>query len=251
MKRLGVRKLYFILKPQLDQHQITIGRDGLFDLLSRHQMLIRKKKRRVITTQSYHGYHKYKNLIKDFTPLNPNELWVSDITYVEFKDVFYYLFLITDAYSRKIVGHVLARSLHAIHAVNALKIALKQREFRPGDLIHHSDQGFQYCCKAYIDLLRVNKVKISMTQNGDPLENAIAERVNGILKQEWINGFRGNSFEELEAFVEESIEVYNSERPHASIDMLTPEQAHQLSGPIKRRWKTYYKNKNKTPESVI
>jgi putative transposase len=168
----------------LSAHHFQIGRDAMFDLLSEHGLLITKRKRRgFITTLSKHRFKKYPNIIRDFIPVAPNQLWVSDITYIHLANGFAYLSLITDAYSRKIVGFFLSRDLSAQGPLNALKMALAGNPNRNG-LIHHSDRGVQYCCDAYVKLLLVRKIKISMTQNGDPLENAIAERVNGILKQE-------------------------------------------------------------------
>ena len=158
-----------------------------FSLLLDRGLLITKRKRRgCVTTFSRHRFIKYPNLIRDFIAIAPNQLWVSDITYIHLKDGFAYLSLITDAYSRKIVGFYLCRDLSAQGSLKALKMALTNNPDRIG-LIHHSDRGVQYCCNEYVKMLSAkNKIKISMTENGDPLENAIAERVNGILKQEWL-----------------------------------------------------------------
>ena len=143
--RIGTRKIYELIRPELEQQNIRLGRDKLFSLLSANQLLVRKRKRRATTTNSYHHYYKYKNLIQKLTPYKSNQLWVSDITYVKTTDGFSFLFLITDAYSRKIVGYKLAKSLEATHAVGALKMALKNAA-NPKGLIHHSDRGIQYCC---------------------------------------------------------------------------------------------------------
>ena len=238
--RTGTRKLYIELKSSLKEHGLKVGRDKLFDILREHGMLVKKRKLRVYTTQSYHWLRKYPNLIRAFEPQKANELWVSDITYIRINDNFVYLYLITDAYSRKIVGWNLAETLHAEHAVLALKSAIESESPETG-LIHHSDRGVQYCSRNYVQLLNTNKAEISMTESGDPRENAIAERVNGILKDEWINDLSFRDVKEARSVILEIIHTYNTERLHTSIDYLTPEQAHQMTGKIKRRWKAYYK----------
>ncbi len=168
----------------LTAHHFQIGRDGFFDLLGEYGLLVRKRKRRgCITTLSRHRYKKYPNIIRGFIPTGPNQLWVSDITYIHVENGFAYLSLITDAYSRKIVGFCLSETLSSNGPLKALKMALAENENRKG-LIYHSDRGVQYCCDEYVKQLLDKEIKISMTQNGDPLENAIAERVNGILKTE-------------------------------------------------------------------
>ncbi len=234
-KRTGTRKLYIELKNSLEAHGIKIGRNRLFDILREHGMLVRERKSKVYTTQSHHWLRKYPNLIRDFEATKAGELWVSDITYIRVNDGFAYLYLITDAYSRKIVGWYLADSLHAKHAIWALEFAVKAESPKAG-LIYHSDRGVQYCSANYVNVLQSHNAKISMTENGDPRENAIAERVNGILKDEWINDLI-----ESNKIISEIIHTYNTDRLHTSIDYLTPEQAHQMTGKIKRKWKTYYK----------
>ena len=181
---IGGRRLHHMLVPLKQAHHLQIGRDGLFKLLYDYGLLVRKRKRRKpVTTDSFHRYKKYKNLIKDFIPVASNQLWVSDITYITLKNGFAYLSLITDAYSRKIVGFHLSKSLDAVGSIKALNGAIKNNP-QLQNLVHHSDRGVQYCCHAYVGTLKNKKIKISMTENGDPLENAIAERVNGILKDE-------------------------------------------------------------------
>lgn len=184
-RRMGTRKLYEKLTPFMQEHGIKMGRDALFDLVSRNHLQVRRRKRRIQTTQSFHWLRKYPNLIRDFVPIQPNELWVSDITYWKINHTdFAYISFITDAYSRKIVGYHLADSLEAIESVKALKMALSTLNKRQeNNLIHHSDRGVQYCSKEYVKLLKDYHIKISMTENGDPLENAIAERINGIIKE--------------------------------------------------------------------
>lgn len=242
LKRLGTRKLLFKMEGFMREQHIEIGRDAMFDLLATHKLLIRKRKRRVpVTTFSDHWMRKYPNLIIDFIPTAPNQLWVSDITYITLKDDFAYLSLITDAYSRKIVGFYLSETLSADGCIKALLMALKNNP-QLGRLIHHSDRGSQYCCADYVSILDKHFVKISMTQSGDPLENAIAERVNGILKDELLEKIYIN-YQEAKQAIAAAISIYNYQRPHSSIDMLTPIEAHLREGELKRRWKNYYSKK--------
>jgi putative transposase len=241
-KRLGGRKLLYKLEPFMANHHIEIGRDAFFNLLSENNLLVRKRKRRKpITTFSDHWMRKYPNLIEDFYPTAPNQLWVSDITYIIVGNGFCYLSLITDAYSRKIVGFYLSLNLAAEGCIKALKMALRNNPVL-GRLIHHSDRGSQYCCSDYVKILNDNFIKISMTQNGDPRENAIAERVNGILKDELFEKTHLN-YKEAVRSVSKAISIYNHQRPHGSIDYLTPYEAHFKEGEIKRRWKNYYSKK--------
>lgn len=236
MPRLGSRKLLIRLLEQGFQ----IGRDALFDLLRENNLLVRRKRSKVRTTYSYHMYRKYPNLIKGLCVDRPAQVWVSDITYIETDEGFVYLFLITDAYSRKIIGFKTADSLEAKHAVEALQMALRGLQGSAQGIIHHSDRGIQYCCWMYVSILNSKGIRISMTENGDPLENAIAERVNGILKVEWIYDQRFESLPQVQGYVRQIIGIYNRERPHSSVEMLTPEQAHRRAGELQRKWKNYY-----------
>jgi transposase InsO family protein len=246
-KRLGTRKLLDEMQLFLANHSFRIGRDALFNLLAERGLLVTKRKRRgSITTLSKHRFKKYPNIIRDFIPIAPNQLWVSDITYIHLPGSFAYLSLITDAYSRKIVGFYLSRELSAQGPLEALKTALAHNPNREG-LIHHSDRGVQYCCDAYVKLLQNKQVKISMTQNGDPLENAIAERVNGILKQELLEEVFPD-FERAQKAVAMACSAYNYLRPHGSIDNLKPADAHQKSGELKKRWKNYWQPKREKEE---
>lgn len=245
-KRLGTRKMLGMLNDFKSQHHLSIGRDAFFDLLRENNLLIRKRKRnKPQTTFSYHFYKKYSDLIKGFIPNASNQLWVSDITYIHLDNGHAYLNLITDAYSRKIVGFYLSKDLSAKGTVFALKMALEsedKRTVKSTRLIHHSDRGIQYCSKEYTNLLISNFIDISMTQTSDPLDNAIAERVNGILKDELLEEVYPE-FNTAQLAVASAISIYNHQRPHGSIDMLTPVIAHQKIGAIKRRWKAYYKKK--------
>ena len=213
MPRLGGRKLLKVLEPSFPE-ELKVGRDTFFNFLRDRGLLIRKRRTKVYTTNSSHWLRKYDNLIKDFIPTAPGQLWVSDITYIEIKEGFAYLSLITDAYSRKIVGWSLGETLEAKYSISALKMALKQRKENT-NLYHHSDRGIQYCSDGYVKLLRKHDIKISMTENGDPLENAIAERVNGILKGEWLNDLKLKSKEQAENQIKKIIYTYNHFRPHS------------------------------------
>jgi len=242
--RCGGRKLLVMLKPFLDKHSIVIGRDQFFDLLAENKLLVRCTKRSIRTTNSYHYFRRYPNLVVGFVPMKAHELWVSDITYIPLKERFAYLFLITDAYSRKIVGFQVSDDMKVGSAVIALKKALEQK---PVDsiVIHHSDRGMQYCSTEYVALLQQHHALISMTQSGDPLENALAERVNGILKTELIS----SSYEDINhasTSIARAITIYNFKRRHSSLDYQIPNDVHNQQGPQKKRWKNYYPpSKNK------
>ena len=184
LPRLGTRKLHFVIQNKLISHQISFGRDYLFDLLSEHKLLIRQRKRKAITTDSRHWMRKYSNLVKGLEIKRPEQVWVSDITYIRLTNQWGYLSLITDAYSRKIMGYCFRQDLAAEGCIEALKMALNNR-FYNQSIIHHSDRGSQYCSHNYVDLLLKNNIAISMTENGDPYENALAERMNGIIKTEF------------------------------------------------------------------
>ncbi len=243
--RMGTRKLYEKLHGFMLEHHIKMGRDALFDLLSAHHMLVRKRKRRVHTTQSFHWLRKYPNLIRGLIPDVPNQLWVSDITYWKIKSGSYvYISFITDAFSHKIVGYHVAETLESVETIKALKMALTGLIKEPEnhfELVHHSDRGVQYCHHEYVRLLKENNIAISMTENGDPLENAIAERVNGIIKDEYLQDYQvGNIVQakEVLAFV---VTLYNEERPHNSIGNLTPKEVHVNKTKTEKLWKNYYK----------
>ncbi len=240
MPKIGGRKLLERIQPRLPT-ELSIGRDSFFDFLRRHGLLVGKRRRRVKTTYSNHWLHKYPNLIKELVPIRANQSWVSDITYVETATGFVYLNIITDAYSRKIIGWAIGETLEAKYTIEALRMALKQVPKGIVGLIHHSDRGVQYCCGDYVKILKKNHVQISMTENGDPRENAIAERVNGILKDEWLNQMKLKSLEHAMVELKRIIMIYNNYRPHSSLDMKTPEFAHSQSGEFKKHWKTYYK----------
>lgn len=246
--RLGCRKLHEMIGPFMEDHDLYIGRDSLFDLLRENDLLItRRRRKQPQTTDSNHWMKKYPDLIKEIRLSRADELWVSDITYIRLiKKRFAYLSLVTDAYSRKIVGYCVNNDLSAQGPLSALEMALKERA---GDrpLIHHSDRGSQYCGEGYITLLKANDIDISMTQSGDPRDNAIAERVNGILKQELLESAYPN-IKKAQCAVDIAIDIYNRIRPHSSVDMMTPGKAHTQTGPIKRRWKSLF---NLTPANPL
>lgn len=246
--RIGTRKLVVLLQLFGQQHDILFGRDALFNLLRDHDLLIRRRKRKVQTTFSKHRFRKYPNQIREFVALAANQLWVSDITYIVVADEFAYLSLITDAYSRKILGFYLCKTLEAEGCLKALKMAISTAKNLEG-LIHHSDRGVQYCCNKYVALLKKESINISMTENGDPLENAIAERVNGILKEEYLLQ-KYQCFEDAQKSIARTVAIYNSLRPHSSCEMMTPNAAHETKGPLKRKWKSYYK-KQEVQEIIV
>lgn len=238
-KRLGGRKLYWLMRGFLEEHSMRMGRDAFFDLLRGHGLLVKRRRaRKPRTTLSCWWLKKYSNLAKELVPVRANHLWVSDITYIRMEKGFCYLSLITDAYSRKIVGYHLSGNLQASGCVGALRMALESNPQRSG-LIHHSDRGVQYYSTEYMTVLG-KKIRISMTERSDPLENAIAERVNGILKDELLEqGYR--TIAEARCKVAEAVDIYNHLRPHSSVAMLVPAEAHQRSGELKKHWKSYYK----------
>ncbi|MEH0158730.1 IS3 family transposase [Limibacter armeniacum] len=222
--RLGVRKLYTILEQEL--RTLDVGRDWLFDILRANHMLIKPRRRYHVTTNSHHRFRKHKNLTQHLEVKRPEQLWVADITYIGTRQNPMYLALVTDAYSKKVVGYDVSNSLNAQGAIRALKRGLQQREYPAEALIHHSDRGLQYCCDDYQEMLDDAQVTCSMTEKYDPYQNAVAERVNGILKQEFIRGIQINDIQLMKKIIKQSIDIYNTERPHLSCRMKTPEYMH-------------------------
>ena len=222
---IGARKIQYLLRQQRKQLGICIGRDRLFSLLRENNLLIAAQKKYVKTTNSYHRFHKYRNLIKELDITKPDQVYVADITYVTIIDGFCYLSLITDLFSRKIVGYCLSQSLGIDGCLTALRMALNGVA-HPANLIHHSDRGIQYCSQAYVELLNNQNIKISMTEQNHVYENAVAERINGILKTEFLLGETLTSFKIAQQLVAEAIHIYNSERPHLSLNYQTPDEVH-------------------------
>jgi putative transposase len=242
MPRAGGRKLLTLLEPAL-QGELMMGRDRFFDFLRERGLLVRKRRQSTRTTYSNHWLHKYPNMIVGFEPEKAHLLWVSDITYIWTNEGFCFLSLVTDGYSRKIIGWELGPSLEAKYSVKALKMAIRQLPTGTKNVFHHSDRGVQYCCSEYVKILEKNHFQISMTQNGDPRENAKAERVNGILKDEWLNDMVFNSIEEARVAIDRIIRIYNQVRPHSSLEYKTPCFAHVNECVLKRKWKNYYKKR--------
>ncbi len=242
MPKLGTRKLFFLLKKDLAR--LSIGRDKLFKILKANNLLIKPKKKYHITTDSHHRFRKHKNLINCIDINRPESVWVSDITYIGTRKHPCYLALITDAYSKKIMGYNVSESLNVAGSIKALKMALRNRKHTESPLIHHSDRGLQYCSFAYQNLIAKNNIKPSMTEKYDPYENAIAERVNGILKQEFNINIEINNLEIKTKLVKNAIRIYNNLRPHLSNYMMTPEQMHNQNIVKRRTYKSKNLNKN-------
>ena len=236
---LGCAKLYIIIKNLFESTGCMPGRDAFIELLRANGLMVQIKRRRHYkTTDSSHHYHKYENLVKEVVPMRPNEIWVSDITYVETDEGVCYLSLITDAYSHKIVGWAIGPTLETRYPLEALRMALDTIDDETASrLIHHSDRGCQYCSASYVAELKKHGVMISMTQSGDPLENAIAERANGIIKTEWLYKMKIPTIGKCKEEMERIILFYNTERPHMSIGNKTPEVAHGEQGEQKRCWR--------------
>ena len=240
---LGTRKMYNMLQGILKTNAIKIGRDKFFSLLKGNYLLVKKRRKHVGTTDSNHVYRRYRNLIKEYIPTGPEQIWVSDVTYLSIEKGFVYLSLVTDLYSKKIMGYHVDATLETRGPLEALRMALKNRMHPDSLLIHHSDHGIQYCCHEYVSALESNQIQISMSARGNPYENATAERVNGILKYEFYLDRCFSGLADVEFVVKDTIRVYNNLRPHASCDYLTPDQAHKRSGVLKKRWKNYKRDK--------
>jgi transposase InsO family protein len=249
-KRMGVGKLYHLLAPELQEHNIKYGRDKFYFLLREHGLLLKRRKRKPKTTNSNHFYRKYPNLIVDTKLLSSGRLWVSDITYIRTEKGFVYLSLVTDAYSRKIVGWCLWPDLTSEGALNALRMAISTEGVKQG-LIHHSDRGIQYCCNDYVNYLKGSDINISMTENGDPYENPLAERVNGILKDEYQLDETFTDYHSALEATKAAVYKYNNKRPHSSVDKMFPAEAHLQSGPLKKHWKKRVYENTGTTEGPV
>ena len=244
LPRCGTDKLHFMLRNTFASHDIKMGRDLLYELLGEHGMLIRYRRRKPYTTNSYHRYKKYPNLIRDLIITSAGQLWVSDITYLQLTTGFCYLSIITDAYSHKIVGYKLHRTLERQGPIDALLMADKDTKMNK-NIIHHSDRGVQYCCDDYVTMIEKMEIKLSMTENGDPYENPVAERINGILKDEFYLHKTFESFTSATQEVEQAVYKYNYIRPHDSCNRLTPMEAHEQTGVLHKFWKKkVYPKKN-------
>lgn len=239
--KMGVRKLHDRIAPDLQAKGIKMGRDALFDRMRAAGLLIKRRRRGTITTDSRHRFRCYTNLLEGLAIARPEQVWVADITYIRLVDGFAYLSLITDAYSRKIMGYHLHPTLEAEGCLQALNKALKNRQY-DGALIHHSDRGIQYCSHDYTRRLTKAGVAISMTLSGSA-ENAIAERVNGILKDEYLLEATFESFQAALRQINQAVMLYNTDRAHLSLGKRTPQEAHGCEGPLERQWKDYRKRK--------
>lgn len=250
MYRVGTIKIYDMIKKDMTKNDIKIGRDKLFTFLRHEKMLVKKKKNFTKTTNSFHRFHKHKNLIKGLDVTAPEQVWVSDITYIKTELGHEYLSLITDYYSKKIVGYYLADNLKTESSLKALEMAIKSRKYPDSKLIHHSDRGFQYCSDDYIAMLSNNNIQPSMTEVYDPYENAVAERVNGILKDEFDIGEGFTNHLQAVKEIKYAIETYNTFRPHFSCEKLTPQQAHEFGTYKLKKWGGKKKYRTKQPEDL-
>ena len=226
--RVGTRKLHVALQGNFKHMGLKVGRDRLFKILRQEKMLVYRKKAYAKTTNSYHHFHKYNNLIKELKVSKPNQIWVSDITYIRTVKGFCYLALITDMYSRKIVGYDISDSLELTGCLRALKQAFRKARPDKG-LIHHSDRGVQYCSHQYVNELKKRKFKISMTEENHCYENAIAERVNGILKDEFYLDQCFFSTANAKKATKNAIEIYNNKRLHLSLGYKTPNKMFEIA----------------------
>lgn len=239
MPRVGCRKLYHMLRPQL--RILSVGRDKLFSILRANHMLVSPVRSYHVTTNSHHRFRKHKNLVEGMEIVRPEQVWVSDITYIGGRNKHMYLALVTDAYSKKIVGYDLSESLNTEGALRALKMAQTSRMYKNEPLIHHSDRGIQYCSDAYQKRLARYGITTSMTESYDPYANAVAERVNGILKQEFLLEELDLPLESMKLVMRDVINTYNKVRPHFSCDYMTPCQMHSQR---RVRVKTYKKRRS-------
>ena len=242
---IGGKKLWLMYKSEFGRSH-PVGRDRFESIIDLYGLKLRNKLRRPRTTDSTHGLPTYPNLVKEFIPTAPNQLWVADITYIPIwlgKDTycFCYLSMVLDAYSEEILGWSVGPTLSTAYPLKALKMALgriKGRE-REVNLIHHSDRGVQYASSQYIKLLSSHGIRISMTETGDPKDNAQAERINNTMKNELLRGMRFTSMREVIGAVKPAVSFYNQKRPHMSLDMMTPQQASACTGELRKLWRSY------------
>ena len=231
LPRLGGRKTHYLITPRLQALHLKMGRDKLFTLLREADLLIRPRRRYVQTTHSKHWMRKYPNKAKELKLTAPEQLWVSDITYLKTKEGNCYLAMVTDAFSRKIVGYAIADNMEASTVAQALKMAIKNRCYKNENLVHHSDRGLQYCSKEYVSVAEAGHLQMSMTEKGDPYENALAERMNRTIKEEFCLDQIPKTKQQAYAAVTEAIHLYNHYRPHQALSLKTPEQIHQKTQP--------------------
>ncbi len=238
-KGIGGEKLWYMYTKYFGT-RYSIGRDAFMTILRQYNLNLKRPRKGHRTTNSEHDYPLYPDLIKQLDITRPNQVWVSDITYIRLLSGFCFLSLVTDAYNREIIGAYVGPTLETKYTIEALREAYQKLDSEEiTDLIHHSDRGVQYASFMYTDELKTNGIKISMTENGDPKDNAIAERINGILKQEFLNHYEFATIDEVRRVVRQAVEFYNTQRPHRSLDMLTPEQASEKRGYLHKHWISY------------
>ena len=237
MPQTGTRKLFETLQPVLKQRNIKMGRDALFDLLRYKGLLVRKTKRFHITTDSNHFYYTSPNLLKDMEVTHAEQVFVNDITYIKTDEGYAYLALVTDAYSKKIMGWSFDDNMKVSMVKQALTMAHSNCIFNHDTIIHHSDRGKQYCCPDYTEFAGKRGFIMSTTQQSDPYENAIAERINGILKYEF--GLRKTiaSIKIARKMIKEAVDIYNNDRLHWSLELKTPQQVHKSYN--QQKYKSY------------
>lgn len=227
--KIGARKLHHLLKGSLAECQIKLGRDALFDLLRQARLLVIPKRSYHKTTHSHHRFYKHPNLLKpglhQVIPERPETVWVADITYLPTQTQNTYLSLVTDAYSRKIVGYHVDAHIQTSAVAKALTMAINAKRYTSA-LIHHSDRGIQYCSAEYQAIHQRHHIRCSMTDGYDCYQNALAERVNGILKGEFLLN-KPKDLQEARRMVKQSIKIYNELRPHLSLNYKTPDVVHQ------------------------
>lgn len=227
LPRIGTRKLYKLIKPVMDSEGIKAGRDRLFDVLREKGLLIKPRRQYIQTTNSRHWLRKYPNIIKGMTVKRPEEVCVSDITYIKTEEGNCYLSMITDAFSRKIMGYNVSDSMSASETIKALQMAIKNRRYPDAKLIHHSDRGLQYCSNDYVSLAQSNKITMSMTEQSDPYENALAERMNRTIKEEFCLDKILKTKQQVYDTVKEAVDIYNNYRPHLALNLNTPYFIHK------------------------
>lgn len=223
---LGTRKIHHLIRGQLESKGLKMGRDGLFCLMREYGMLVKPKRRYVQTTMSKHWLRKWPNIVKGLTVDRPDQVWVSDITYIKTRTGNCYLNMVTDAYSRKIVGYAVDDNMEAENMIGALRMAQKNRVYKESKTIHHSDRGLQYCSREYVETAEKYNISLSMAENSDPYENALAERMNRTMKEEFGLYRKPADKEELRMIVKESVDLYNKRRPHLSLGMATPDEVY-------------------------
>ena len=244
--RIGTDKLWRMYRD-IFPDEYRVGRDAFRDIMHERGLHLRRRPRATRTTDSRHNLPTYPNLVKSVIPLRPNHIWVSDITYIEIEDPaspqgyrFVFLTIVMDAYSKRILGWHVAPTLEAAYCIRALKMAIGTLPEGFADtLIHHSDRGSQYASADYIKVLNDNHIVPSMTEDGNPKDNAMAERINNTVKNELLHGKTFTSIRQVTDAVRKAVQFYNSERPHSSLDWHTPDQAHRMSGEMKRHWHSW------------